>query len=131
MEEGKSRILVVEDDEINLCVVTEILKTVETFEMDTAHDGREAVAKYQSGQFDLILMDIQLPVMDGLTATRKIRDIQQEQGRRVPIIALTAYALSGDREKFLADGMDDYLSKPLKVDTLLGKVKEWLPKGGQ
>jgi len=84
-----------------------------------AQNGLEAVSQHASGQFDAVLMDIQMPEMDGFQATRGIRDREKALGTpRLPIIALTAHAMSGDREKCLQAGMDYYLSKPLKAPEL-------------
>ena len=84
-----------------------------------AEDGKQAVAAQQARRFDVIFMDMQMPEMDGCTAARTIRQWERaSQGRPVPIIALTANAMAGDREKCLAAGMDAYLTKPLKLDDL-------------
>ena len=91
-----------------------------------AENGLQAVEKYKTGRFDLILMDLQMPEIDGWEATRLIRETENRTGRvPVPIIALTAHALQGYREKCLAKGMDDYLSKPLKRGDLLSIVDKW------
>jgi len=105
-------ILVVEDDVINQKLAQRLLKR-KGFGITLANNGQEAVDIYEAGRFDLILMDIQMPIMDGLVATQKIRALTNEP---IPIIALTAYAIKGDREKFLNKGMDDYISKPIDLD---------------
>lgn len=100
--------------------------------MQLAEDGAQAVALARAGDYDLIFMDCQMPVMDGFAATARIR---QEEARRHPIIALTANAVSGDRERCLAAGMDDYLSKPFDLGQLRGVLQRWLPgevqRGGE
>jgi PAS domain S-box-containing protein len=105
-------ILVVEDDKVNQKLAHRLLKR-KGYGITIVNNGQEAVDIYEDGRFDLILMDIQMPIMDGLTATRHIREKAQE---RIPIIALTAYAIKGDKEKFLKKGMDDYISKPIDLD---------------
>lgn len=86
-------------------------------------DGREALDACKSDAFDLILMDIQMPGMDGIAATRAIRKIEAVDGTHTPIVAMTAYAMAGDRERCLAAGMDDYISKPLRREHLLRVVE--------
>ncbi|MCC8408115.1 response regulator [Mucilaginibacter sp. UR6-1] len=115
------RILVAEDNKINQKVIQHMLKKL-GYEADIAGDGIIAVASIMAGDFNLILMDIQMPNMDGLEATALIRasDIKQPV-----IIALTANALSGDKDECLEKGMDDYLSKPLKTEDLLSKLSYW------
>jgi CheY-like chemotaxis protein len=94
--------------------------------VDMAFNGKEAVQAASSQKYALILMDCHMPVMDGFEATRAIRAAEQEYGRRIPIIALTARALEEDRELCITAGMDDYLSKPLEPGKLLDTMKKWL-----
>jgi len=77
-------------------------------------------------QYDLILMDIKMPVMDGIVATKKIREIESTSERHIPIVAVTANALAGDRENCLAAGVDDYIAKPFTTELLIRKMKNWL-----
>ena len=94
--------------------------------MVTAENGRIALDRCASERFDVILMDVQMPVMDGLKATRKLRELEVSAGaKRVPIIAMTANALKGDREICLASGMDDYVPKPMDHKLLAKKLQEW------
>jgi len=97
-----------------------------------AENGQEAVDAWRSGSFDLILMDVQMPVMDGLEATRTIRDLEQHSfaNTHVPIVAMTAHAMKGDREKCLQTGMDDYVSKPIRRDELNGAIQRLMAKSG-
>jgi signal transduction histidine kinase/CheY-like chemotaxis protein len=106
------RILLAEDNPINQAVVVRMLENMG--HMPTiVHDGQQALSMSGSGDFDLIFMDVQMPVMDGLTATRTIRGKERTTGSRIPIIAMTAHAMKGDSERCLEAGMDGYLSKPL------------------
>ncbi len=114
------RVLVVEDNAVNRTVVEELLRR-QGAEVACAVDGREALAAVEAGSFDLVLMDVQLPEMDGLEATRRLR----EKGFRKPIVGLTAYALEGDRQRCLDAGMDDYLTKPVSPDQFRDKVAAW------
>jgi CheY-like chemotaxis protein len=86
-------------------------------------DGREALRKYESGRFDLVLMDVQMPEIDGFEATAAIREMERTTGGHVPIVAMTAHALTGDRERCLAAGMDGYIAKPFKVEELLKEME--------
>lgn len=110
---GSHRILIAEDDVINALYLEQIL-TKSGNTVAVARDGQEALALLKAELFDLVLMDIQMPVMDGLEATRQIRSWDDPRAS-VPIVALTAYAMVGDREKFLQAGMDDYISKPVHL----------------
>ena len=116
-EQARLHILVADDVEINRMLAMTIL-TKQGHQITLATNGQGAVDAYASGRFDLILMDVQMPVMDGLQATRRIRELEKGNGRRCPILALTAYAGQQDRDKCLAAGMDGYLSKPFKAAEL-------------
>jgi two-component system, cell cycle response regulator DivK len=118
------RILVVEDTEDNRQIVRDLLTSV-GYELIEAVDGAEGVAMAQSHRPDLILMDMQLPELDGYEATRRIRAIPELA--KVPIIAVTSYALSGDEAKTRAAGCDGYVAKPFSPRQLLAKVREFLP----
>ena len=115
------RVLVVEDDSTNCILVTNILKR-NGYAVAIAKDGLEAVEKYSLDSLDLILMDVQMPNMNGLQATAAIRNLEQASGRHTPILALTAHAMDGDRERCIEAGMDDYLSKPINAKDLLSKI---------
>lgn len=120
----RGRILLAEDVPANQKVALLMLKRF-GIEADIADNGREAVARWRQGGYDLVLMDCQMPDMDGYEATREIR--RQERNSRIPIIALTANALADDRQKCLDCGMDDFLSKPFKVQELGDTLSRWLP----
>ena len=126
------RILLVEDYPTNQQVATMHLSAA-GFEVDIAKNGRQAVASYQEQPYDLILMDIQMPIMDGYEATGAIRNLEHQAATlgRIPIIAMTANALKGDREKCLAAGMDDFITKPIKRRSLLQTVAQWTGNGHQ
>jgi len=114
------RILLVEDNEMNRDMLSRRLVR-RGFEVEMAVDGPEGVAKALAGAYDLVLMDMSLPDIDGWEATRRIR--AGEHGPAVPIIALTAHAMAGDREKALEAGCNDYDTKPVDLDRLLGKIQ--------
>jgi PAS domain S-box-containing protein len=118
---SRLRILVAEDNLINRAVATGILEK-EGHVLVHAATGREAVEAFSDGAFDLILMDVQMPEMDGFEATRRIRELEEATGGRITIVAMTAHAMAGDRERCLAAGMDDYVSKPLRKEDLLGAL---------
>ena len=122
-------ILLVEDNLINQkIVILSIQKLVK--KIDVANNGQEAVDKFTNAKHDIILMDIQMPVMDGIQATKKIREMEvQKRIVPTPIIAITANALAGDREHCLASGMDEYISKPFQVEVLVNKMKNLLAVG--
>jgi signal transduction histidine kinase/DNA-binding response OmpR family regulator len=115
------RILVAEDNVVNRAVATGILEK-EGHVLVHAATGREAVEASGIGFFDLILMDVQMPEMDGFEATRRIRESEETTGRHTTIVAMTAHAMAGDRERCLAAGMDDYISKPLRKEDLFRVV---------
>jgi signal transduction histidine kinase/CheY-like chemotaxis protein/HPt (histidine-containing phosphotransfer) domain-containing protein len=111
------RILLAEDHPVNQELVLGILG-IEGHEVTLAKNGREAIEVLQNGKFDIVLMDVQMPEMDGYQATAAIRALERHTGRHIPVIAMTAHAMKGDREKCLAAGMDDYISKPIRVANL-------------
>jgi two-component system cell cycle response regulator DivK len=119
-----NRILVVEDQEDNRRIVRDLLTTTD-YEVTEAENGEEALAAVARQRPDLILMDIQLPVMDGYEATRRIK--ADPALREIPIIAVTSYALSGDEEKARAAGCDDFVPKPYSPRQLLAKIRKYLP----
>jgi signal transduction histidine kinase/DNA-binding response OmpR family regulator len=114
-------ILLAEDSLVNQKLAVALLQR-EGHTVVVAGDGREAVDAYESGEFDLVLMDVQMPHMDGFEATAAIRSKQEKTGRRVPIVAMTAHALKGDRQRCLEAGMDDYVSKPIKARLLFDTI---------
>jgi CheY-like chemotaxis protein len=119
-----ARILVVEDNHVNQKVVTAVLRKG-GFSIELANDGQEALSKLETcAAFDLILMDVQMPVLDGLEATRLIRKESRWYG--LPIIAMTAHAMSGDKERCLEAGMNGYISKPVHPSMLLRTLDEFL-----
>ncbi len=121
------RILLAEDNLINRRVASGILNKA-GHTVVAAHDGAEALAWLDREAFDLVLMDVQMPVMDGFEATRRIRQIEAERGGHVPIAAMTAHAMKGDRERCLEAGMDDYVSKPIDAAQLLGAIERCVGK---
>jgi CheY-like chemotaxis protein/ABC-type amino acid transport substrate-binding protein/nitrogen-specific signal transduction histidine kinase len=122
----RGRILLVEDERINQIVTIRQLQTW-GLQVDLANNGAEALSMHSLKPYDLILMDIQMPVMDGITATAKIRDQEIGMGIYTPIIAFTASALLGDRERFLAAGMDEYIAKPIDAAELFDIISRLLP----
>jgi len=117
------RVLVVDDNEANIHLVGFILKK-HGFEVIEARDGTEGVALAIKEKPDLILMDIQLPDITGLEAARMIR--ASESDGKVPIIALTSFAMTGDREKALAAGCNGYIAKPIHVETFIAEIQQYL-----
>ncbi len=120
------RILLAEDNAFNQKVAGKMLETA-GHSVTIAGNGIKAVEAHRKYSFDLIFMDVQMPEMDGVEATRRIRQEQQKTGRRIPIIAMTAHAMTGDREKYLSSGMDDYVSKPISREDLMNAVKRNAP----
>ena len=115
-------LLVVEDNAVNMMVMKGVLAKLGYQNIEKAQDGLEAVEKAAQGSYDLILMDCQMPKLDGYAATRRLREL----GIKVPIVAMTAHAMSGDREKCFEAGMDDYLTKPIAIDKLGAMLEQWL-----
>jgi CheY-like chemotaxis protein len=120
-----AKILLVEDNIINQKIVLLSLKNQVTH-IDVAAHGKEALEMFGLKQYDLILMDIMMPVMDGIVATKKIREIESTSDQHIPIIAVTANALAGDRENCLAAGVDDYIAKPFSAEVLIKKMRDLL-----
>jgi signal transduction histidine kinase/CheY-like chemotaxis protein/streptogramin lyase/HPt (histidine-containing phosphotransfer) domain-containing protein len=119
-----NRVLLVEDNEINRMIAGEMLRLA-ALEVVSASGGEEALRLIEARAYDVILMDVQMPGMDGLEATRRLKMDPRHRG--IPVIALTAHAMSGDRERFLAAGMDDYLTKPIDEEALLRVLAKWIP----
>lgn len=124
----KARILLVEDNIINQQVALNMLKKFGA-RIDVAANGAEALKALTTMPYDLVLMDVQMPVMDGYEATRRIRDSRDDTSfpSKIPVIAMTANAMKGDEEECLAAGMNDYLSKPLSMEALTAVLQKWMP----
>ena len=122
------KILLAEDNAVNQKLAVGILGSL-GHQVSIANNGREAIEALANERFDLVLMDVQMPEMDGLTATREIRDHEKESGHHIPIVAMTAHAMKGDREECLAAGMDDYLTKPIRLQDMTTKLDELFPHG--
>ncbi|MBK8232897.1 MAG: response regulator [Candidatus Eisenbacteria bacterium] len=118
---GSLRVLLAEDNPVNQRLAEKLLNHA-GHQVITADNGKAAVDAWETGDFDLILMDWQMPVMGGLEATRRIRELEQERGGHVPIVALTANVLQGDRDRCLAAGMDDYVGKPIDREQLFAVI---------
>lgn len=118
------KVLIVEDDEMNRDMLSRRLER-RGFSVAIAKDGRQGVEMARSEKPDLVLMDMSLPVMDGWSATRTIK--ADPELSKIPVIALTAHAMEGDREKALAAGCDEYDTKPVDLPRLLGKMQKFLP----
>jgi len=125
------RVLLVEDNPVNQKVARGALRRL-GWEADTADNGLAAIELCQANEYAVVLMDCQMPEMDGYAATRRIRDWEEARGRaRVPIVALTAHAMNGDKELCLAAGMNDYLSKPLEFEELRQTLERWTGVGAE
>jgi CheY-like chemotaxis protein/signal transduction histidine kinase len=129
IELKNSNILLVEDNAINQKIMILSLKNV-VKSIDIANNGKEALDKFGITKYDLILMDIQMPVINGIVTTKKIRELEATSNVQTPIIAITANALSGDKETCLAAGMNDYISKPFQIEMLVQKMKNLLESDG-
>ncbi len=121
-------VLVVEDNPVNQRVTLAVLAQI-GIQADLAEDGLQAITRFKQRAYDLVIMDCQMPRLDGWEATRAIRRLEQDTGRRCPIIALTAQAMAGDRERCLSSGMDDYLTKPVNVQLLQRTVLRHVENG--
>lgn len=132
-EIGQERphILLVEDYQANILVAVTMLEGF-GFTCDVAMNGNEAIRKFNQRHYSLILMDMQMPDMDGFETTERIRTLEKERGSKpTPIISMTAFALAGDRERCLESGANDYLPKPFEPNTLLDKITYWLKAPGE
>ena len=123
----QARILLVDDNEINQEVAKALLEPYE-MRIDLASNGQEALERVQKEPYDLVFMDHYMPVMDGVEATKRIRGLEGERYKHLPVIALTADAVQGVREDFFAAGMNDFASKPIEMEDVSRVLRKWLPK---
>lgn len=121
---GSAHLLLVEDNKVNQMITGKLLEKF-GYRYTLAENGQQALEKMAQIRFDAVLMDCQMPIMDGYEATRTLRRLEAQTGQHLPVIGLTANALEGDREKCLASGMDDYSSKPIQVEELRQKLQRW------
>jgi CheY-like chemotaxis protein len=120
------RILLAEDNRVNQMLAVRLLEK-RGHHVQVAGDGREALEKLKTADFDLVLMDVQMPVMGGFEATAAIREMEKGTGKHIPIVALTAHAVKGDRERCLAAGMDGYVPKPIHPEELFERIEALIP----
>ena len=118
-----AKILLVDDNDLNQEYMRELLEMID-IAVETASNGQEALNLLAKQDFDGVLMDCQMPVMDGYEATRQIR--KQEKFKDMPVIAMTANAMKGDRDKVLAVGMNDHIPKPFKIDAMYATLAKWI-----
>jgi CheY-like chemotaxis protein len=123
-------LLLVEDNPVNQKLAVRLLEKM-GHSVAFAVNGREALDTLQRQSFDLVLMDIQMPVMGGVEAAQKIRELERQSGAHIPIIAMTAHAMAGDAERYLAAGMDGYVSKPIHVETLRAELNRFTNDGNR
>jgi CheY-like chemotaxis protein len=120
------RILLAEDNHVNQILAVRLLEK-RGHHVVVAGDGREALEKLKTADFDLVLMDVQMPVMGGFEATAAVREMEKGTGKHIPIVALTAHAVKGDRERCLAAGMDGYIGKPIHPEELFQQIEALIP----
>jgi PAS domain S-box-containing protein len=120
------RILLAEDNHVNQMLAVRLLEK-RGYHVQVANDGREALEKLKAADFDLVLMDVQMPVMGGFEATAAVREMEKSTGKHIPIVALTAHAVKGDRERCLAAGMDGYIGKPIRSEELFEQIEALIP----
>jgi CheY-like chemotaxis protein len=120
----KLSILLAEDDAINQLYLKGFLEA-QGWVVDSAFNGLQAIEKFEKNKYEIILMDGQMPKMDGFDATRKIRELEKGKNEHIPIIAITGYAVTGDRERFLEAGMDDHITKPVDEQRLLDVIEKY------
>ncbi len=121
------RVLLAEDNRINQKLAVRLLEKG-GYHVHVVENGLDAVEAFEQHEFDVILMDVQMPELDGQEATARIREMEAESERHIPIVAMTAHAMKGDRERCLAAGMDDYLAKPIRSDTLYAVLEHFFPE---
>jgi CheY-like chemotaxis protein len=119
-------ILLAEDNRVNQMLAVRLLEK-RGHHVQVAGDGHEALEKLKTADFDLVLMDVQMPVMGGFEATAAVRELEKGTGRHIPIVALTAHAVTGDRERCLAAGMDGYIAKPIRPEELFEQIEALIP----
>jgi CheY-like chemotaxis protein len=124
---GKGRILLAEDNPVNQMVAKAMLEKM-GYSVLTVANGQEALQQLELADYDLILMDCQMPVMDGFETTKAIRRLKASSKRGTPIVALTANAMKSDQDKCIRAGMNDYLAKPIRKETLEKKIQQWIPE---
>ncbi len=125
----RGRVLLAEDNQVNQKVAMGMLEKL-GLQVDLAEDGASALERFLQRPYDLVLMDCQMPGLDGFEATRRIRSVEAAGGKHIPVVALTADAMIGDRERCIAAGMDDYIAKPITLEHLRAKLVTWLPPRG-
>ena len=121
-KQKSKHVLLVEDNLLNQKFAMAVLK-MKGYTWDLAENGKIGVELFEKNEYEAILMDIQMPIMNGITATKKIREIEKSTNTHTPIIAITANAMLGDKETCLSAGIDDYLSKPYQMEDLISKMK--------
>ena len=124
---NRSRILLAEDNAVNQTLALRLLEK-RGYVVSVAGDGRQALEAFEKEDFDLVLMDIQMPVMGGLEATAAIREVERPSGRHTPIIAMTAHALAGDEARYLSAGMDAYIAKPIRTSEMFATIERFLSR---
>jgi len=120
------KILIAEDNETNQILLQRYLERVNIFDVDIVDNGEDAIKLFKKNSYNLILMDIQMPIIDGIEASLFIRQYEKQTNKKTPIIAVTAYAMSGDKEKFLKYGIDDYISKPINKYDFFTLLKKYI-----
>ncbi len=120
----KIRILIAEDNKINRMVLSKLLKK-KGYESEEVTNGEEAVSHWESNSFHLILMDVQMPIMDGIEATKQIREKEKSGAGRIPIIALTAHSMDSDTKSFMEAGMDAHITKPIEKEVLYTTIESF------
>jgi two-component system CheB/CheR fusion protein len=124
--EGQAQILIVDDEQLNREILKDLLE-LEGWTCDLAENGLEALEKCKKTQYSVVFMDVRMPVLDGIKAIARIREYEKDKGYSTPIIILTAYALPGDKEKYMQSGANEYLAKPVDAKTLLDTIARYVP----